>query len=100
MSMARRGLGRLVTGAALAVLAGVAACNSKGGRDEYSNSPDSGAVAPAMRQDTSMSRTYPDSTTGGPDRTGKRGVAGDTLSTRGRPAGTGVRPADTTRRRP
>jgi hypothetical protein len=49
-------------------------------------------VAPAMKVDTSLSRTYPDSTTGGPNRTGKRGVAGDTLSTRGRPAGTGVRP--------
>src|SRR5688500_14113819 len=70
MSRARRGLGRLVTGAALVVLAGVAACGSKGGRDEYSNAADSGAVAPAMRLDTSLTRSYPDSTTGGPDRTG------------------------------
>jgi len=76
------------------------ACNAKGGRDDYSNAADSGAAAPATRLDTSMTRDRPDSTTGGPDRTGKRGVAGDTLGTRGRPAGTGVRPADTTKRRP
>ena len=77
-----------------------AGCNTKGGREDYSNAPDSGAAAPATRLDTSMTRDRPDSTTGGPDRTGKRGVAGDTLGTRGRPAGTGVRPADTTKRRP
>ena len=100
MSMARSGVRGWMTGAVLVAVAGLAACNSKGGRDDYSDAADSGAVAPAMRQDTSMSRTYPDSTAGGPDRTGKPGVAGDTLSTRGRPAGTGVRPADTTRRRP
>ena len=76
------------------------ACNAKGGRDDYSNAVDSGAAAPATRLDTSMTRDRPDSTTGGPDRTGKRGVAGDTLSTRGQPAGTGARPADTTKRRP
>jgi len=76
------------------------ACNAKGGRDDYSNAADSGAAAPATRLDTSMTRDRPDSTTGGPDRTGKRGVAGDTLSTRGQPAGTGARPADTTKRRP
>ena len=79
----------------MAVAVGLAACNAKGGRTDYSKSPDSGAVAPAMKQDTSMSRTYPDSTTGGPDRTGKRGVSGDTLSTRGQPVGTGKRGADT-----
>ena len=73
----------------------VAGCKGKG-RTDYSQSPDSGAVAPAMRQDTSLSRTYPESTTGGPDRTGKRGVSGDTLSTRGTPVGTGMRRADTT----
>ena len=77
-----------------ASIAGVAACG-KGGRTDYSESPDSGAVAPAMVQDTSLSRTYPDSTTGGPDRTGKRGVAGDTLSTRGSPVGTSMRRSDT-----
>ena len=82
-----------------AAIGGLAACNSKGGRTEYSQSPDSGAVPPAMKIDTSLSRTYPDSTSGGPQRTGKPGVSGDTLSTRGRPVGT-VRPADTTRKRP
>ena len=80
---------------AVAAAAGLSACNSKGGRVDYSKSPDSGAVAPAMRQDTSLSRTYPDSTSGGPDRTGKRGVSGDTLSTRGQPVGTKGRTADT-----
>ena len=100
MSMERSGVRGWLTGAVLVAVAGVAACNSKGGRDEYSDAADSGAVAPAMQQDTSLSRTYPDSTTGGPDRTGKRGVAGDTLSTRGQPVGTGVRRPDTTRRRP
>jgi hypothetical protein len=88
-----------LVGVVLMAVAAVTACDTTGGR-AYSNAVDSGAVAPAMRIDTSMSRTYPDSTTGGPDRTGKRGVAGDTLSTRGRPAGTGVRQPDSTRRRP
>jgi hypothetical protein len=46
-----------------------------------------------------MRSGMPDSTTGGPDRTGRGGVAGDTLSTRGRAVGTGVR-ADTTKKRP
>jgi hypothetical protein len=71
-----------------AALIAVVGCDAKGGRTDYSKSPDSGAVAPAMRIDTSLTRDMPDSTTGGPDRTGKRGVAGDTLSTRGRAAGT------------
>ena len=31
-------------------------------KTEYSNSPDSGAVPPAMRIDTSLTRTMPDST--------------------------------------
>ena len=79
----------------VAAAVGLSACNGKGGRTEYSKSPDSGAVAPAMKQDTSLSRTYPDSTTGGPDRTGKRGVSGDTLSTRGQPVGTSMRRGDT-----
>lgn len=80
----------------VAVAVGLSACNAKGGRTDYSQSPDSGAVAPAIRQDTSLTRTYPESTAGGPDRTGKRGVAGDTLSTRGQPAGTRMRRSDTT----
>src|SRR4051812_7475807 len=95
------GSGRaVVAGGGVASLATLVACNAKGGRTDYSKSPDSGAVAPAMQQDTSMSRTYPDSTAGGPGRTGKSGAAGDTLSTRGRPTGTGVVRPDTTKKRP
>jgi hypothetical protein len=93
-------MGWTVRVAACGLLSTAAACDSKGGRSDYSNAVDSGAVAPAARLDTSMTRNSPDSTTGGPDRTGRRGVAGDTLSTRGRPAGTGVRPQDTTSKRP
>lgn len=99
MSMARSGQ-RWLAGVVVVVVASVTACDAKGGRDEYSNAVDSGAVAPAMRIDTSLSKTYPDSTTGGPNRTGTRGVAGDTLSTRGRPAGTGVPTRDTTAKKP
>jgi hypothetical protein len=77
----------------MAALVAVVGCDAKGGRTDYSKSPDSGAAAPATRIDTSLSKDMPDSTTGGPDRTGKRGVAGDTLSTRGRPAGVTPAPA-------
>ena len=98
MRMLFRGRWSIAVAAAVA-MGGLAACGGKS-KTEYSQSPDSGAVPPAMKIDTSLSRTYPDSTTGGPNRTGKRGVAGDTLSTRGRPAGTGVRPVDTARKRP
>lgn len=79
----------------VAVAMGLSACKAKGGRTDYSNSPDSGAVAPAIKQDTSLTRTYPESTSGGPQRTGKAGVAGDTLSTRGQPVGTKGRASDT-----
>jgi hypothetical protein len=85
---------RLVAVVAVGAFAMTVACGKKG-RVDYSESPDSGAVAPAMVQDTSLSRTYPDSTTGGPNRTGKRGVAGDTLSTRGQPVGTRMTGSDT-----
>lgn len=54
----------------------------------------------ATQLDSSMRGGMPDSTTGGPSRTGTRGVAGDTLSTRGRPVGTGVVRPDSTRKRP
>ncbi|MDF2775647.1 MAG: hypothetical protein K0S86_5148 [Geminicoccaceae bacterium] len=86
-----------VAGAAVTVLG---ACNAEGGREVYSDSPDSGAVAPAMRPDTSASRHMPDSTAGGAQRTGRPGSAGDTLSTRGRPAGTTGAPRPDTGRRP
>ena len=91
---------RWVVAALVTAAMSVLACDAKGGRTEYSNSPDSGAVAPAMKLDTSLTKDMPDSTSGGPPRTGKPGVAGDTLSTRGRPAGTGVPTRDTTKRRP
>ena len=87
-------------GIVVAAVSVVAGCNAKGGREDYSQSADSGAVAPAMRLDTSMTRHLPDSTAGGAQRTGRPGVAGDTLGTRGQPAGVPTRPADTTRRRP
>ena len=99
MSMKRISLGGTLAVVASAAI--LAACGSKGGRTDYSQSPDSGAVAPAARIDTSLSRTYPDSTTGGPDRTGRRGVAGDTLGQRGQPVGTtGVRRDTTKKKRP
>jgi hypothetical protein len=87
--------------AVAAMVSVVGACNAEGGREDYSQSADSGAVAPAMRPDTSASRHMPDSTAGGAQRTGRPGVAGDTLGTRGQPAGTtGAPRPDTTRRRP
>ena len=95
----RVGRGALM-GVVVAAIGVLGACKAKGGRTEYSNSPDSGAAAPATRLDSSMRGGMPDSTTGGPDRTGTRGVAGDTLSTRGRPVGTGVVRPDSTRKRP
>jgi len=83
-----------------AALLAVAACGTEGGRSDYSKSPDSGAVAPAARLDTSGINTVPDTSSGSAPRTGRPGMAGDTLSTRGRPAGTGVRSTDTARKRP
>jgi hypothetical protein len=53
-------------------------------------------VAPAARPDLSLTKN---DTMSNPQRTGKPGVTGDTLSTRGRAVGTGVR-QDTTRKRP
>lgn len=42
----------------LVAVGGFAAC--KVGNTQYSNSPDSGKVAPATRIDTSLTRTMPD----------------------------------------
>lgn len=89
---------RMVCAVAAASVLG--ACNAEGGREDYSQSADSGAVPPAMRPDTSASRHMPDSTSGGAQRTGRPGSAGDTLSTRGRPAGTTGAPRPDTGRRP
>ena len=78
-----------------AALVGAVAC-SKTSDQKYSNHVDSGVVAPAARPDLSLTKN---DTMANAQRTGKPGVAGDTLSTRGRPVGTGVRP-DSTRKRP
>ena len=93
------GSGRWVVLFAAVSVGAVSGCKASG-RTDYSQSPDSGAVAPAAKIDTSLSRSMRDSTPGGPQRTGKPGVAGDTLSTRGRPVGTGVRPADPAKKKP
>ena len=86
--------GRLMI--AVAVVA-VAACKGKG-RTDYSQSPDSGAVPPAMRIDTSMRSKERDSTIRA--QRAKSGIAGDSVSTRGSSARAGVRPADTARKKP
>ena len=80
---------------AVAVVVTAAACSQKS-EQKYSNAVDSGAVAPAARPDLSLTKN---DTTSNAQRTGKPGMAGDTLSARGRPVGTGVRP-DSTRKRP
>jgi hypothetical protein len=79
---------------AIAAAIGAVACGKAD--QKYSNSVDSGAVAPAARPDLSLTKN---DTNPNAQRTGKPGVAGETLSTRGRPVGTGVRP-DSTRKRP
>jgi hypothetical protein len=79
---------------AIASVVSVMACGKT--EQKYSNAVDSGAVAPAARPDLSLTKN---DTNPNAQRTGKPGVAGETLSTRGRPVGTGVRP-DTTRKRP
>lgn len=72
--------------ALMVVAAALGACGVEGGRTEYSDHPDSGAVAPAARLDTSTAPNLPDSTSGESRRTGRPGAAGDTLSGR-RPPG-------------
>ena len=79
---------------AIAAVVSAAACGKA--EQKYSNAVDSGAVAPAARPDLSLTKN---DTNPNAQRTGKPGVAGETLSTRGRPVGTGVRP-DSTRKRP
>ena len=80
---------------AVAVVVTAAACSGTSDQ-KYSNAVDSGVVAPAARPDLSLTKN---DTNPNAHRTGKPGVAGETLSTRGRPVGTGVRP-DSTRKRP
>ena len=77
--------------AALAVALGstlvaLGAC-TEGGRSDYVKDGDTGAAAPATRP-TLDNPSAPDSTAGVSQRTGQRGVAGDTLGSKGGSAGT------------
>ena len=70
-----------------AAVAALAAC-TQGGRDEYSRDGDTGAAAPAASPDQSTAKMIgPDSALGTGGRTGEPGVAGDTMGSRGAPAG-------------
>jgi len=63
-------------------LAALGAC-TKGGRSDYVKDADTGAAAPATTP-TVDNPQAPDSTAGVSERTGKRGVAGDTMGSTGR----------------
>ena len=71
---------RLIVAAAVAAVCAVAC--SKTSEQKYSDAVDSGAVAPAARPDLKLTKN--DTMSSG-ERTGKGGLAGDTLSARGRP---------------
>ena len=75
--------------AALAACLAAGACGTEGGRTDYSADGDTGAASPGTAPDMSTAKMGegPDSTLGVGGRTGAPGVAGDTLSSRGRPAG-------------
>lgn len=77
--------------AALAIALGTTAAAlgacTKGGRSDYVQDADTGAAAPATRP-TVDAPGAPDSTAGVSQRTGQRGPSGDTLGSKGRPAGT------------
>lgn len=62
-------------------LAALGAC-TKGGRSDYVRDADTGAAAPATTPTLDNPRA-PDSTAGVSERTGKRGVAGDTTGSKG-----------------
>ena len=85
------GLARPLIHAALAAaLVLTAACGAAGGRDEYAEDGDTGAAAPATEggYDASTAKMIgPDSGPGMNARTGQPGVAGDTMGSRGMPAG-------------
>ena len=68
-------------------VAALGACDSKGGRSDYVQDGDTGAAAPATVPTVDNPAT-PDSTAGVSQRTGERGVAGDTLGSKGNPAST------------
>jgi len=72
---------------AAAAVAALAAC-TEGGRSEYADDGDTGAAAPATSPDQSTARMIgPDSGPSPENRTGRPGMAGDTLGARGTPAG-------------
>lgn len=66
----------LARAAAAAVIVVLAACDTKGGRDNYARDGDSGAAAPATVL-TPNAESAPDSTAGVSQRTGTSGAAGD-----------------------
>lgn len=81
---------RAALAAALALSA--AACGAAGGREEYAEDGDTGAAAPATEggydQSTAeMGANAADTSLGTQARTGRPGVAGDTMGQRGMPAG-------------
>jgi hypothetical protein len=77
----------------VALSAALAACGgTKSGRSDYVRDADSGAAAPATRL-TPDASSRPDSTAGVSQRTGRRGVAGDTLANSPSAVGTGAAPA-------
>ena len=76
--------------AALGTTVALGAC-TKGGRSDYVQDGDTGAASPATRP-TLDHPNAPDSTAGVSQRTGQRGVAGDTLGSKGQPAGTPTKP--------
>jgi hypothetical protein len=81
----------------VALSATLAACGgTKSGRSDYVRDADTGAAAPAT-QLTPDAPNRPDSTAGVSERTGKRGVAGDTLANRPTAAGTGGAPGSSNR---
>lgn len=67
----------------LALTGLVAAC-AEGGRTDYGEDGDTGAAAPAAAPDMSTAEMIgPDSTLGVGGRTGRPGIAGDTVGARG-----------------
>lgn len=84
-SVHRRCRGGWMVVAAVAAVA--VACDAPGGRTDYVEG-DTGAAAPAAAPDSSTARMIgPDSGAGMGGRTGRPGMAGDTLGARGMPAG-------------
>ena len=84
-SSARRGRGASWLGV-LALSAVLTTACSPGGREDYAKDGDTGQAAPAASPDQSTAKMIgPDSGPAAGQRTGQRGVAGDTLTAQ-RPA--------------